>query len=118
MIVLDVKERYGRAVTGQEDFLTWLREHGVTPEDTYKLEVDEDRGSMVVYQYAKNSSGKKYTEEIVCEKCKHRTADVVRKDPFQLDMIRPFAFPANADDLPAPEEHGGVSPELAEEAAS
>ena len=51
------------AAKGQ-DFLDWLREHGIEPRVTFRVEVEED--SMVVHRYALANDGKPYG---ICSEC-------------------------------------------------
>jgi hypothetical protein len=51
----------GDALSNVPAFLGWLREHGIDPEVTFRVEVAGD--AMTVHRYRLNAEGKKFIEE-------------------------------------------------------
>lgn len=47
-------------ITRDEDFLLWLKDHGIEPIDCYMVKVN--RHELVAYCYARNENGRKYVD--------------------------------------------------------
>lgn len=67
-----------------EPFLDWLREHGVEPNDTFRVDVGGDE--ITVHQYALNGEGKKYFDQ--------DKGRIAYREPFTVPLERPVPEPS------------------------
>ena len=70
------------------DFHSWLRVHGIEPNDTFRVEVDTPEGEMTVHQYVRGEDGKVRTRQ--CSDGITREP-VVRVQYVELTESFPFA---------------------------
>ena len=61
-----------------EPFLEWLREHGVEPNDTFRVDVGDHE--ITVHQYALNGEGRKYRDP--------ETDEIAYRSPFTVPLKR------------------------------
>lgn len=67
----------GELASYDERFLGWLRDHGIEPNDTFRVDVEGDQ--ITVHQYDRNSEGSVYRD---------RAGDVALRDPFVVPLKR------------------------------
>ena len=81
MIAVDVHE--GHPLSHDQRWLKWLREHGITPERTYRVEIKfkllKLRHVMTVFQYALNKDGRKYYD--------HDLGHIAFEEPYDVDLL-------------------------------
>lgn len=66
-------------VARSEPFLAWLREHGIEPKDTYRVDIDAE--SVVAHQFDRDSDGEVYYDPA--------TGGAAVRDPVTVPLRAP-----------------------------
>lgn len=84
-------------ISRDDEFCDWLREQGVEPTDTYRIEIKDDKAK--IFQYAKGDDGKVL---VICSKCEEPVSGTFHrhvcsghsvaatKEPFEVAISGPI----------------------------
>ena len=72
-----------------EELARWCRSNGIEPHDTYRIEIDEQAMTALIYQYKLNEQGAKYMDI--------ETRKVAKKEPFEIKItsLPDLQYPAS-----------------------
>lgn len=85
------------AISRDEEFCDWLREQGIEPTDTYRLEITDSKAT--VFQYDADEEGSKFA---VCEQCDEPVSGTLhrhvcsgktvlaKREPFEVAISGPI----------------------------